>query len=189
MLTAVSPTDRPKLVRNRCVSKFLVAFLYVVTMLFGFFCGCRGFCHRTESDLFPFLLFIECQIKCIVIKILRVVFALPSQPNSALQNYLILRLGYRSVRFLYNKCTVGIHRMYRHSICLEKFNQHWILCFKKTHDHDNDDHGNDCKMNAFKRAFLSLLNMAIMTTVYWLSLLRHSPVIWQLWPCSHALHG
>ena len=28
-----------------------MAFLYVVTMLFGFFCGCRGFCHRTESDL------------------------------------------------------------------------------------------------------------------------------------------
>ena len=27
---------------------------YVVTMLLGFFCGCRGFCHRTESDLFLF---------------------------------------------------------------------------------------------------------------------------------------
>ena len=25
-------------------------------MLFGFFCGCRGFCHRTESDLFLFIL-------------------------------------------------------------------------------------------------------------------------------------
>ena len=27
----------------------------VVTLLFGFFCGCRGFCHKTESDLFLFL--------------------------------------------------------------------------------------------------------------------------------------
>ena len=28
----------------------------VVTLLIGFFCQCRGFCHRTESDLFHFLL-------------------------------------------------------------------------------------------------------------------------------------
>ena len=27
----------------------------VVTLLFGFFCQCRGFCHRTESDLFLLL--------------------------------------------------------------------------------------------------------------------------------------
>ena len=26
----------------------------VVVSIFGFFCGCRGFCHRTESDLFLF---------------------------------------------------------------------------------------------------------------------------------------
>ena len=32
------------------------SFVYiVVTLLFGLFCGCRGFCHRTESDLFLFL--------------------------------------------------------------------------------------------------------------------------------------
>ena len=31
--------------------------VYVVTLLFGFVCGCRGFCHRTESVLFPFLWF------------------------------------------------------------------------------------------------------------------------------------
>ena len=53
-MTAVNPTDRPKSVRNRCVIKILVAFFYVVTLRFGFFCGCRGFCHRTESDLFFF---------------------------------------------------------------------------------------------------------------------------------------
>ena len=28
-------------------------------MLFGFFCGCRGFCQRTESDLFLFLFLSE----------------------------------------------------------------------------------------------------------------------------------
>ena len=27
----------------------------VVTLLFGFFCRCRGFCHRTESDRFLLL--------------------------------------------------------------------------------------------------------------------------------------
>ena len=28
---------------------------YVVTLLFGLFCGCIGFCHGIESDLFLFL--------------------------------------------------------------------------------------------------------------------------------------
>ena len=32
------------------LSKLLVAFC-VVTLLFGFFCWCRCFCHRTESDI------------------------------------------------------------------------------------------------------------------------------------------
>ena len=32
-----------------------MAFFCVVTLLFGFFCRCSGFCHRTESDLFLFL--------------------------------------------------------------------------------------------------------------------------------------
>ena len=53
-VTVVTPTDRPKSVRNRCVIGVLVAFC-VVMLLFGFFCGCRGFCSRTESDLFLFL--------------------------------------------------------------------------------------------------------------------------------------
>ena len=52
-MTAVTPTDRPYSVRNSC--EFWWRF-YVVTLLFGLFCGCRGFCHRTESDLFLFLL-------------------------------------------------------------------------------------------------------------------------------------
>ena len=41
-----------------------------------------------------------------------------------------------------------------------------------------------------KRTYVSLIHMTIVTTIYWISLLRRpSPVIWQLWPSSHALHG
>ena len=36
-VTAVTPTDRHKSVRNRCVIKVLVAFFYVVTLLFWIF--------------------------------------------------------------------------------------------------------------------------------------------------------
>ena len=50
----VSPTDRPKSVRNRCVIEF---FGGVCVLSFGFriFCWYSGFCHRTESDLLLFL--------------------------------------------------------------------------------------------------------------------------------------
>ena len=50
----VTPTDRPKSVRNCCVS-FWWHFC-VVALLFGLFCGCRGFWYRTELDLFLYLL-------------------------------------------------------------------------------------------------------------------------------------
>ena len=56
LVAIVTPSDRPKSVRNRCVIKVFGGVFYVVKLLFGFFCGCRGFCHRTESDLFLFLL-------------------------------------------------------------------------------------------------------------------------------------
>ena len=42
-VTAVTPTDRPKSVRNRCVIEVLIGVFYVVKFLFGFFCECRGF--------------------------------------------------------------------------------------------------------------------------------------------------
>ena len=42
-VTAVTPTDRPKPVRNRCVLKVFGGVFFVVTLLFEFFCGCRGF--------------------------------------------------------------------------------------------------------------------------------------------------
>ena len=51
----VTPTDRPKSVRNGCVIEVFGAFL-CCHVAFWIFCRCRGFCHRTESDLFLFLL-------------------------------------------------------------------------------------------------------------------------------------
>ena len=36
-MAVVTPNDRPKSVRNLCVTKVLVAFFYVVTLLFGFY--------------------------------------------------------------------------------------------------------------------------------------------------------
>ena len=55
----VTPTDRPKSVRNRCLIELFCGVVCVVTLPFWHFCWCRGFCHRTESDLFLFLLFIH----------------------------------------------------------------------------------------------------------------------------------
>ena len=55
-MTAVTPTDRPKSVRNSCVIKVFGG-VFVLSGCFFDFCGCRGFCHRTESDLFLFLFF------------------------------------------------------------------------------------------------------------------------------------
>ena len=54
-MTAVTPTDRPKSVHNLCVIEVFWWRFYVVTMFLGYFCGCRGVCHRTESDLFIFV--------------------------------------------------------------------------------------------------------------------------------------
>ena len=51
----VTLTDRPKSARNRCVIEVFGGVFCVVTLLLGFSCRCRGFCHRTESDLFIFL--------------------------------------------------------------------------------------------------------------------------------------
>ena len=52
----VTPTDRPKFVRSRCVIEVFGDVFVLSRCFFGFFCGCGGFCHRTESDLFLFLL-------------------------------------------------------------------------------------------------------------------------------------
>ena len=47
-----TPTDRSKSVRNRCVIELFCGVVCVVTFPLWNFCWCRGFCHRTESDLF-----------------------------------------------------------------------------------------------------------------------------------------
>ena len=53
-VAVVTPTDRPKSVRNRCLIELFVA-LFVLSLPFWHFRGCRGFCHRTESDLLLFV--------------------------------------------------------------------------------------------------------------------------------------
>ena len=52
----VTPTDRPKSVRSRCVIEVFGGVFVLSRCFFVFFCRCRGFCHRTESDLFLFLI-------------------------------------------------------------------------------------------------------------------------------------
>ena len=55
-VAVVTPTDRPKSVGNRCVIEVLVACLCCQVAFFDFAVPVGGFCHRTESDLFLFLL-------------------------------------------------------------------------------------------------------------------------------------
>ena len=40
---------------NRCLIELFCGVVCVVTLPFWHFCWCRGFCHRTESDIFFFL--------------------------------------------------------------------------------------------------------------------------------------
>ena len=54
-VTVVTPTDRPKSVRNRCLIELFCGVVCVVTLPFLHFRLCRGFCHRTESDLHLFV--------------------------------------------------------------------------------------------------------------------------------------
>ena len=55
-VAVVTPTDRPKSDRDNCVIELFCGVVCVVTLPFWHVCWCRGFCHKTESDLFPFLL-------------------------------------------------------------------------------------------------------------------------------------
>ena len=54
-VAVVTPTDRPKSVRNCCLIEFFCGVVCVVTLPFWHFCWCRGFCHRTGSDLLFFV--------------------------------------------------------------------------------------------------------------------------------------
>ena len=53
-VAGVTPTDHPKSVRNCCVIELFLALFVSSLSLLTFFL-CRGFCHRTESDLFLFV--------------------------------------------------------------------------------------------------------------------------------------
>ena len=55
-MTVVTPTDRPKSVRNRCVIEIFSGVVCVVTLLLDYCVGEGAFCYRTESDLFLFVL-------------------------------------------------------------------------------------------------------------------------------------
>ena len=54
-MAVVTPTDRPKSVRNRCLIELFCGVVCVVTLPFWHFCWCRGFCHRTWSNLLFFV--------------------------------------------------------------------------------------------------------------------------------------
>ena len=55
-VAVVTPTDRPKSVRNRCLIELFCGVVCVVTLPFYISVAVGGFCHRTESDLFLFLM-------------------------------------------------------------------------------------------------------------------------------------
>ena len=61
-VAVVTPFDRPKSVRSRCVIELFCG-VCVVTLPSWHFCWCMGICHRTESDIFLFLL-LYCTISC-----------------------------------------------------------------------------------------------------------------------------
>ena len=58
-VAVVTPTDRPKSVRNCCLIELFCRVVCVVTLPFWHFCWCRGFCHRTGSDLPLFVNYVK----------------------------------------------------------------------------------------------------------------------------------
>ena len=55
-VAVVTPTDRPKSVRNFCLIELFCGVVCVATLPLWHFCWYRGFCHRTGSDLLLFVL-------------------------------------------------------------------------------------------------------------------------------------
>ena len=55
-VAVVTPTDRPKSVRNCRLIELFCGVVCVVTLSLSHFCWFRGFCHRTGSDLLLFVL-------------------------------------------------------------------------------------------------------------------------------------
>ena len=56
LVAVVTPTDRPKSVRNCYLIELFCGVVCVATLPFWLFCLCKGFCHRTGSDLLFFVL-------------------------------------------------------------------------------------------------------------------------------------
>ena len=50
----VTPSDRPKSVRNRCVNEYFGGVFVLSRCFLDFSVGVVGLCHMTESDLFLF---------------------------------------------------------------------------------------------------------------------------------------
>ena len=72
-VAVVTPTDRPKSVRNCCLIELFCSVVCVVTLPFWHFCWCRGFCHRTGSDLLLFVFIHKKIIYFLLHEILKVV--------------------------------------------------------------------------------------------------------------------
>ena len=88
-LALVTPTDRPKSVRNRCLIELFLWRCLCCLLPFWHFCWCRGFCHRTGSDL---LLFVFVCILMIYLKL---------KKHILLQNvYFIVFIGHLNIPWI-----------------------------------------------------------------------------------------
>ena len=66
-VAVVTLTDRPKSVHNCCLIELFCGVVCVVTLPFWHFCWCRGFCHRTGSDLLLFVFQTEIKLGCVFV--------------------------------------------------------------------------------------------------------------------------
>ena len=57
----VTRTKRPKPTRNRCVIEVFGSVFVLSLCFFGVFCGCKVFCHKTESNI-SLVLHVACSI-------------------------------------------------------------------------------------------------------------------------------
>ena len=90
----VTLTDRPKSVRNRCLIELFCGVVCVVTLPFLHFCWCRGFCHRTESDLFLFLFWYFSYIVVFYVCILLNTLCIARHTNNAIRVTPLWRRNY-----------------------------------------------------------------------------------------------
>ena len=126
-------------------------------------------------------LLIECQIKHIVRKILRAVF--PCHHSL---------MGPCKITQYYDQATVGLDfkiqsvlSVYSERIAIQ-FVQKKIWSTLNLMLQENAPTW-QCVEWEDKRTYVSLIHMATLTTIHWISLLRPSPLISQLWSCFHAL--